>query len=277
MKTGFKELDEIINLEKNKLILLGGRPAMGKTQFTIDIINNITLKQDIPTLFFSLESSKEMIINNVTDTLYLSFIKKYKYSKEEIEDNLLALQSNIDISKIKRTKMRKQNINILGDTLTDNEQELLNKYLEQIQNSKLYIDDKPKVTLEYIEEQCRILKQTKTIRFVVIDYLQLLNYKDDIKKLGISLKTLAEELGLTILVLSQLSRNLERRTDKRPVITDLRESKAIAGVSNIILFLYRASYYDVEATDKGMEVIVAKNDGRKTGIVRIDTKENTNG
>lgn len=277
MKTGFKELDEIINLEKNKLILLGGRPAMGKTQFTIDIINNIALKQDIPTLFFSLESSKEMIINNITDTLYISFIKKYKYSKEEIEDNLLALQSNIDISKIKRTKMRKQNINILGDILTDDEQELLNKYLKQIQNSKLYIDDTPKVTLEYIEEQCRNLKQTKNIGFVVIDYLQLLNYKDDIKKLGISLKTLAAELGLTILVLSQLSRNLERRTDKRPVITDLRESKAIAGVSNIILFLYRTSYYDVEATDKGMEVIVAKNDGGKTGIVRIDTKENTNG
>lgn len=277
MKIGFKELDEIINLEKNKLILLGGRPVMGKTQFTIDIINNIALKQDIPTLFFSLESSKEMIINNITDTLYLSFIKKYKYSKEEIEDNLLALQSNIDISKIKRTKMRKQNINILGDILTDDEQELLNKYLKQIQNSKLYIDDTPKVTLEYIEEQCRSLKQTKNIGFVVIDYLQLLNYKDDIKKIGIILKTLAEELGLTILVLSQLSRNLERRTDKRPVITDLRESKAIAGVSNIILFLYRASYYDVEANNKGMEVIVAKNDGGKTGIVRIDTKENKNG
>lgn len=257
MKTGFNDLDKIINLEQSNLILVGGRPAIGKTEFVLNIINNVALKEEIPTLFFNLALSEKVIINDITDKLYLSFKKKYQYSKEQLVDRLVALQSKIDMHKIEKTKMRKEGINILGEVLTVEEQELLNKYSDQVQNSKLYIDDTANVTIEYIEEQCKRLKQSKDIRFVVIDYLQLLNCHQDMKKVGTRLKALAEELNLTILVLSQLSRKLEKRKDKRPIITDLGKSKALADIVDIVMFLYRENYYNIEA-DNTLEIIVAK-------------------
>lgn len=177
MKTGFKELDEIINIGNNKLILVSGRPAVGKTHLGI----NIALKHDMPTLFFSFESSKETIINN--------------------------------------------------------------------SKGVLYVDDTPNVPLEYIEEQCRKFKQEHNIGFVIIDYLQLINYKD-VEIIGAGLRRLVEELGLTIMVLSQLA-----GTDKIPTLTDLKESKAIADVSDVVFFLYR------ETTNADTEIIVAKNGG----------------
>lgn len=258
MKTEFDNLDKIINLEQSNLIFVSGRPAMGKTEFALNIINNVALKQKIPTLLFSLELSKKVIINDVTDKLYLSFKKKYLYSKEQLIDRLVALQSKIDMNKIERTKMRKEGINILGEVLTTEEEKLFNKYLDQVQNSELYIDDTANVTIEYIEQQCKRLKQSNNIRFVVIDYLQLLNYENDIEQIATKLKALTKELNLTILVLSQLSRKLEKRKDKRPVITDLGKSKALADIADIVMFLYRENYYNIEA-DNTLEIIVAKN------------------
>lgn len=181
MKIGFKELDQIINIGNNKLILVSGRPAVGKTHFGINIFNNIALKQDMPTLFFSFESSKEAIINN--------------------------------------------------------------------SNSALYVDDTPNVPLEYIEEQCRKLKQKNNIKLVIIDYVQLIKCKN-IEIIGARLRALAEELGLTILVLSQLT-----GTEKRPTLADLKRSRAIADISDVVLFLYR------ETSNADTEIIVAKNGG----------------
>lgn len=180
----FKELEQIINIGNNKLVLVSGRPASGKTQFGINVFNNIALKQDIPTLFFSFESSKETIINNSGGTLY--------------------------------------------------------------------VDDTANVTLEYIEEQCRHFKQKNNIKLVIIDYLQLINDKD-VEIIGARLRVLAEELGLTILVLSQL-----KGTDKRPTLADLKRSKAIADISDVVLFLYREG---AGAINKDIEIIIAKNGG----------------
>lgn len=180
----FKKLEEIISLGNNKLVLVCGRPAVGKTQFAINVFNNIALKQDIPTLFFSLESSKETIINN--------------------------------------------------------------------SNGTLYVDDTANITLKYIEKQCQKLKQNHNIGFVIIDYLQLIN-DTDVEILGTRLRALAEELGLTILVLSQLA-----GTDKRPTLADLKGSKAIADISDVVLFLYRKG---AGAINKDIEIIVAKNGG----------------
>lgn len=177
----FKQLEEIISLGKNKMILVSGRPASGKTQFGINVFNNIALKQDIPTLFFSLESSKETIINNSSGTLY--------------------------------------------------------------------VDDTPNVTLDYIEEQCQKLKQNHNIGFVIIDYLQLIN-DTDVENVGARLRALAEELGLTILVLSQLL-----GAETRPTLADLKRSRAIADISDVVLFLYR------ETSNADTEIIVAKNGG----------------
>lgn len=185
MKIRFTELEQIINIGNNKLILVSGRPASGKTHFGINVFNNIVLKQNIPTLFFSLESSKETIINN--------------------------------------------------------------------SNGTLYVDDTPNVKIDYIEEQCRKFKQEHNIGFVIIDYLQLINNKD-IEIIGAGLRRLAEELGLTIMVLSQLA-----GTDKRPTLADLKESKTIADISDVVLSLYR------EGTNKDIEIIVAKNKGGTNG------------
>lgn len=181
MKIRFTELEQIINIGNNKLILVSGRPAVGKTHFGINVFNNIALKQGMSTLFFSFELSKETIINN--------------------------------------------------------------------SDGRLYIDDTPNVPLEYIEEQCRNFKQEHNIKFVIIDYLQLINNKD-VEIIGTKLKALAEELGLTILVLSQLL-----GAETRPTLADLKRSRAIADISDVVLFLYR------ETSNADTEIIVAKNGG----------------
>jgi len=167
LKTGFKELDEIITLDSNKLILVYGKPAVGKTTFALNVINNVA-NQNVPSLFFSLELSKESITNENAEALF--------------------------------------------------------------------IDDTANVTIDYIEEQCRKFKQEQNIMFVVIDYLQLINYNEDMKILGSKLKALAEELNVTILVLSQLS----KATDyKAPKIEDLKQSKPVAEIADVVMFLCR--------------------------------------
>ena len=166
MKTGFNELDEIINLDNNKLILVSGEQAVGKTTFALNVINNV-VSQNIPSLLFSFELSKKSIINKNADTLF--------------------------------------------------------------------IDDTANVTIDYIEGQCRKFKQEQNIMFIVIDYLQLINYNDDIKDLGTKLKALAEELNVTILVLSQLS----KVKALKPTIEDLKHSKPIAELADVVMVLYR--------------------------------------
>ena len=155
METEFKELDEIIDLDNNKFIFIAGEPAVGKTTFAIKLLNNIA-SQNIPSLFFSFELSKESITNENAETLF--------------------------------------------------------------------IDDSANVSIDYIEGKCRNLKQESNIEFVVIDYLQLINYKEDMKVIGSKLKALVEELNITILVLSQL----KGKNDKRHTIEDLKLSKAVA-------------------------------------------------
>lgn len=122
--------------------------------------------------------------------------------------------------------------------------------LQKIHNSEyISIDDAPNITIEYIEEKCRELKQAKNIKFVLIDYLQLINYENDIEKASKKLKALSQELDLTILVLSQLSTNTD---NKRPTIEDLKDSKVVADVSDVVAFLYKE--------DNTLDVIIAKNE-----------------
>ena len=166
MKTRFKELDEIITLDSNKLILVYGKPAVGKTTFALNIINNVA-SQNIPSLFFSLELSKESITNENAETLF--------------------------------------------------------------------IDDSANVSIDYIEGKCRNLKQEQNIEFVVIDYLQLINFKGNMNELGSKLKALAEELNVTILLLSQL----KCENDKRLTLEDLKQSKPVAEIADVVMFLCR--------------------------------------
>lgn len=166
METGFKELDEIITLDNNKFIFIAGEPAIGKTTFAVKLLNNIAI-QNVSSLFFSLELSKESITNENAETLF--------------------------------------------------------------------IDDTANVTIDYIEGQCRKFKQEQNIMFVVIDYLQLINYNEDMKILGSKIKALAEELNVTILVLSQLS----KVKALKPTIEDLKQSKPVAEIADVVMFLCR--------------------------------------
>lgn len=168
METGFKELDEIITLDNNKFIFIAGEQAVGKTTFALNVINNVA-NQNVPSLFFSFELSKESITNENAETLF--------------------------------------------------------------------IDDIANVTIDYIEEQCRKFKQEQNIMFVVIDYLQLINYNGDMKVLGSKLKALAEELNVTILVLSQLS----KVKALKPTIEDLKQSKPVAEIADVVMFLFRSN------------------------------------
>lgn len=190
----YSKLDEIIKLDKSKLILLGGTAGIGKSTAGLNIVKNLALNNKTAVAVFSLETGIKKCVNR-----------------------------------------------IIG-----NNKSL--KFIGELAEANISIDDTPNITVDYIEEKCRELKQAKNIKFVLIDYLQLINYKNDIGKVSKELKTLSQELDLTILVLSQLSFNTE---NKRPTIEDLKDSKAVADVSDVVAFLYKE--------DNTTDVIIAKN------------------
>lgn len=277
MKTGFKDLDNVINLNEGELTVIAARPAMGKTTFALNIINNIVFKQNIPTLLFSLESSKDFIIDKMIDASYVAFKKEYMDSKEKIIDKMLSINSKIDAKKIERTKMNNNKIKIMGDLLTSKEQEQLDIYLKKLYNSKLFISDIT-YTIDNICKTSREFKTKKNIKIIVIDYLQLiefdkeglLNREDEILEILRKLEALAKELNIPIVITSQLPQKLELRENKRPIISDFGESKeGILKYNDKILFLYRDSYYDCSKASNTTEVIVAKNNDGITDTINL--------
>lgn len=191
----YNKLDEIIKLDKSKLVLLSGTAGIGKSAVGLNIAKDLALNDKIAVAVFSLETGIKECVNR-----------------------------------------------IIGDNKSL-------KYMGELAEANIFIDDTPNIAVDYIEEKCRELKQAKDIKFVLIDYLQLINYENDIEKISKKLKALSQELDLTILVLSQLSVNTE---NKRPTIEDLKDSKAVADVSDVIAFLYKE--------DNITEVIIAKNE-----------------
>ncbi len=241
LTTGFVDLDEkTAGLQKSNLIIVAARPAMGKTAFVLNIAQNAALKADAKVLIFSLEMSKE-----------------------ELGMRMLSSDTCIDLAKLK-----------MGD-LNRGEWEDLYIGIDRLTKAGIYIDDTPGISLMEMKNKCRRLKAEKGLDLIIVDYLQLMEAKaesrqQEISKLSRSLKILAKEMDCPVIVLSQLSRAVEQRIEKKPQLSDLRESGAIEQDADLVMFLYRDEYYNPE-TDKPntCEVILAKHRGGSTGTVEL--------
>ena len=241
--TGFKDLNKKINgLQRTDLILLAARPAMGKTAFSLNLVQNAALKGDASVAVFSLEMSKEQLVQR-----------------------MLSAQSNVELSKIKT------------GTLGESDWPRIIDGMAVLSEAKIFIDDTPGIKISEIRSKCRRLKMEKGLDLILIDYIQLMegegkneNRQQEIAKISRSLKILAKELDCPVVALSQLSRSPELRKDHRPILSDLRESGSIEQDADIVMFLYRDEYYHDDSEKKNIgEVIVAKNRHGETGNVEL--------
>lgn len=221
--SGFKAIDKITHgWQKTDLIILAARPGVGKTAFALNLARNA----DCPVAFFSLEMSSGQLIRRI-----------------------MAAESGITLDKISRGKMED------GDM-----QDLFERALKPLANKKLYIDDTPAVNIFYLRSEARRLVSKENVGLIIIDYLQLMsgvnesgrqNREQEISQISRELKKLAKELDVPIIALSQLSRETERRTNKEPQLSDLRESGAIEQDADAVLFIYRPEYYGIHRDATG--------------------------
>ena len=242
--TGFADLDyKTAGLHGSDLILLAARPAMGKTAFALNIATNAAVRAKVPVAIFSLEMSKEQLVNRV-----------------------LCGEAMVDSNKVRTGKLDEQDWAKLASALGP------------LSESEIYIDDTPGISVMEIRAKCRKLKLEKNIGLVVIDYLQLIqgsnkrggSREQEISEISRSLKILAKEINVPVIALSQLSRAPEQRPDHRPMLSDLRESGAIEQDADIVMFLYRDDYYNEDSEKKNVaEVIIAKHRGGSTGTVEL--------
>ncbi|MBQ9063666.1 MAG: replicative DNA helicase [Eubacterium sp.] len=246
LATGFTDLDyKTSGLQNSDLILVAARPSMGKTAFVLNIAEYMTLKQDKSVAIFSLEMSKNQLMNR-----------------------LFAMQSRVDSQ------------NLRNGNLRDEEWARLIETAGLFGGSKLIIDDTPGISVRELRTKCRKYKLEHGLDIVMIDYLQLMSgsgkrgtdsRQQEISEISRSLKALARELNVPVVALSQLSRAVEQRTgDHRPILSDLRESGAIEQDADVVMFLYRDDYYKKDSEMKGIcEIIIAKQRNGPIGTVNL--------
>ena len=244
VSTGFSDLDyKTSGFHGSDLIILAARPAMGKSAFAINVATNAAVQNKVPVAIFNLEMSKEQIGNRI-----------------------LCSEAMVDSNKIRTGQIEDGDWMKLADTLS------------VLSDAPIYIDDTPGISIMEIRAKCRKLKIEKDIGLIVIDYLQLIqgsgkknsSREQEISEISRSLKILAKELNVPVIALSQLSRGAEKRDDKRPMLSDLRESGAIEQDADIVVFLYRDDYYNEDSEEKNVaEVILAKHRGGSTGTVKL--------
>lgn len=251
LRTDFYELDSMTNgLQKSDLIILAARPSMGKTAFALNIAQNVAIKEKVPVAIFSLEMSKEQLVQR-----------------------MLCSFAEVDTQRLKTGNMQNKDWDKLVAAMNE------------FALSAMYIDDTSGCTLTDIRAKCRRLKmEQKDLGLIVIDYLQLMegsgreDRMQQISAISRGLKTLARELDVPVIALSQLSRAVESRTDKRPMLSDLRESGAIEQDADIVMFIYRDDYYkknddedeNAKAASKGeSEIIIAKHRNGPVGTVKL--------
>ena len=243
LETGFVDLDsKISGLNKSDLLIVAARPAMGKSAFVLNIATFVAKSLKVPTMIFSLEMSKEQMVNRI-----------------------LCSESEVDSMKVKNADLNSEEWLKLGEASG------------RLSEIPLYIDDTPGLSSAELRAKCRKAKLEKNIGLVIIDYLQLMESKNksssrqqEISEISRSLKILAKELSVPVIALSQLSRAAESRVDHRPMLSDLRESGAIEQDADIVMFLHREDYYNADTEKKNVaEVIIAKNRSGSTGTVEL--------
>lgn len=243
LATGFDELNRRCGgFHGGEFILIAGRPGMGKSSFAVNIAESVAINDSKTVAIFNLEMPKESILKRI-----------------------LCSQALIDSSKILTGKFEGEDWARLG------------RVLDKIAAAPLYIDDSSTVTVSEIRAKCHRLKQTKGLSLVVIDYLQLMqgsgrteSRQQEIADISRSLKVMAKELDVPVIALSQLSRAVETRQDKRPMLADIRESGSIEQDTDLVMFLYRDEYYNPDTEDKNMaEVLIAKHRAGETGMFKL--------
>lgn len=243
--TGFIDLDyKLSGLQRSDLVLIAARPSMGKTAFVLNIAQHAAFRQNLAVAVFSLEMSKEQLVNR-----------------------LFSLESHVD-AQLLRT-----------GNLKDTDWEKLIEGAGRIGKSRLVIDDTSGISITEMRSKCRKFKMELGLDLIIIDYLQLMSgsggksnesRQQEISEISRSLKGLARELNVPVIALSQLSRAVEQRTDKRPMLSDLRESGAIEQDADVCMFIYREDYYIPDTEDKGIaEIIIAKQRNGPVGTVRL--------
>ena len=242
--SGFTELDyKTAGFHGSDLVLIAARPAMGKSAFALNIATNAAVRGNVPVVIFSLEMSKEQMVNRI-----------------------LCSEAMVDSNKVRTGKLEEDDWTKLAGSIGP------------LSDAEIYIDDTPGISVMEIRAKCRKLKLEKNIGMVVIDYLQLVqgsnkrngSREQEISEISRSLKILAKELNVPVIALSQLSRAVEQRPDHRPMLSDLRESGAIEQDADIVIFLYRDDYYNKDSEKKDIaEVIIAKHRGGSLGTVEL--------
>ena len=241
VESGFADLDKMtLGFQKSHLCILAARPSMGKTAFALNVAANAAIRKEKSVAFFSLEMSGE-----------------------ELMDRLICSEGNIDSYAYRTGRM------------TDEEYQNYAQVLALLSNKKLFIDDKPNISISEMKAKCRKIKRHHDLDLVVIDYLQLIqsdeqknNRTDEISSISRALKIMAKELDIPVIALSQLSRACEQRHDKRPILSDLRESGAIEQDADVVMFLYRDDYYNEESELQNIaELIIRKQRQGSIGTV----------
>ncbi len=241
--TGFADLDyKMAGLQNSDFILVAARPSMGKTAFVLNIAQYVSVKHDTTTAIFSLEMSKLQLINRV-----------------------ISMESHVDSK------------NIRTGNLSPSEWTSIAEGASNVGMSHLVIDDTPGITIGELRSKCRKLKRDNNLGLIMIDYIQLMSgggksesRQQEVSEISRSLKGIARELNVPVIALSQLSRAVESRPDKRPMLSDLRESGAIEQDADVVMFIYRDEYYNKDSDRKGVaEIIIAKQRNGPVGTVEL--------
>jgi replicative DNA helicase len=241
--TGYIDLDERLSgLQASALVIVGARPSMGKTSFALGLAAYAAIEKQLPVLFFSLE------MNHL-----------------ELTQRLLCAEARVDSSRVRNGRLHESDwpkiVHAIG----------------KLGEAPLFIDDNPNLTVMEIRAKARRLKSREGLGLIVVDYLQLMSGRDaaenrqvEVSEISRGLKILARELSVPVVALSQLSRNLEARADKRPVLADLRESGSLEQDADVVLFIYRDEVYNKDSQDKGTaEIIIAKHRNGPTGVSQL--------
>jgi len=245
LPTGFTELDNITaGLQPSNLVIIAARPAMGKSALAVSIAQHVAVEKHEPVVIFSLEMSKM-----------------------ELVQRLMCAEARVDSNRLRR------------GALQESDWPKLSHALGRLAEAPIFIDDAANLTIMEIRAKCRRLKAKQGLGLVIIDYLQLMtappgrrsdNRVNEVSEISRSLKILARELDLPVIAVSQLSRNVEHRTDKRPMLADLRESGSIEQDSDIVMFIYRDEVYNTDSPQKGIaEIQIAKHRNGPIGKVEL--------
>jgi len=254
LSTGFYDFDKLTSgLHENELIIIAARPAMGKTAFALNLATNIAINSKKTVALFNMEMGAEQLASRMISS----------------------------IGQVEGYKMR-------NGRLENNDWKRVNEAISRISDTKIYIDDTPGMSISEIRAKCRRLSSSEAgLDIVIIDYLQLINgsskysgqRQQEVSEISRSLKTMAMELNIPVIALAQLSRSVEGREDKRPLLSDLRESGSIEQDADLVAFLYREDYYNKEKSiddyTSESELIIGKNRSGPTGTIDLIFKRNT--